>query len=189
MKSQVLLKLSNPLLELGKMDEPDLRFEILAIQLSCKVALTIWSCGSSFFASETCRHADMQPKRGYAPAFPESETLAFPPLLGSRSGITWRIIAGDELPPQKWLHWFGQRVCVRECNSDRSQHFTNGPSKHLNKTLCVGRHCWGEHIRSQLSSKWLMHSVSVQSCAALHHPNKHINPSNSVCQHAQWLSC
>ena len=95
-------------------------------------------------------------------------------------GIIWRIIAGDKLPLQKWLHWVGHSVCVRECNSDRSQHFVNGTSKYLNKTLCTGATLLGKDIKSQISSKWLIHSVSVYSCIAPHHSNKHINLTNSV---------
>lgn len=101
---------------------------------------------------------------GAASIFIECETLTCPICVvwGRREkGITWRIISGDKLPLQTWLHWFGQSVCGRESNSDRSQHFTNGPSKHLNKTLCTGAALLGKAIKSQISSKWLMQSVSV----------------------------
>ncbi len=101
---------------------------------------------------------------GAASIFIESETLTCPICVvrGRRErGITWRIISGDKLPLQTWLHWFGQSVCVRESNSDGSQHFTNGTSEDLNKTLRMGTALFGKTIKTQISSKWLMQSVSV----------------------------
>lgn len=116
-------------------------FLLLQIQTSLPadpLCLLLWT------RSQTCTHTHIHMSAlavGDASVVTESETLTCPIcLVWDRRVrvITWRIIAGDKLPPQKWLHWFGQSVCVRECNSDRSQHFTNGPSNHLNKTLCTG---------------------------------------------------
>lgn len=72
-------------------------------------------------------------------------------LLGLRQGITWRIIAGDKLPLQTRLHWFGQKVCVRESNSDRSEHFTNGLSTSIWIKHCAWeQHCWEKPLSHRL---------------------------------------
>lgn len=137
----------------------------LFVLLQIQTSLSIFALYFGHTRKHAHRHTHMSALAWrVASIFIESENSDLSHLLRprqAREGITWGIIAGDKLPLQTWLHWFGQSVCLRESNSDRSQHFTIGPSKRLNKTLCTGTTLLGKAIKSQISSKWLMQSVSV----------------------------